>query len=86
MFFLIGFIWHVAASFAFLIAILTSNWLTLSNVTGSPNGNVQRGIFYVCDVVTTTSISQTTYCTSILDASSGVIPKNRLDDSKEKLN
>jgi len=83
MFFLIGFIWHVAASFAFLIAILTSNWFSLSNVSGSLSGTVQRGVFYVCDVIATTSISQQTECASILDAQPGNIPKNRLDDRKK---
>lgn len=63
MFFLIGFGWHVAASFAFLLSILTRNWISYQSTT-----NVQRGIFYVCELVTPTNIYEVTRCTSVIDA------------------
>lgn len=86
MFFLAGFICHITASFAFLIAILTRNWLSIYNVNGLTNGFVQRGIFYVCDVVSTNTVVQETLCVSILDAESGLIPSNRKRDGKRKRN
>ncbi|CAF1133910.1 unnamed protein product [Rotaria sordida] len=67
MLFLIGFAWHVAASFAFLLAILTPNWATYQVVTSLGNITIQDGIFYVCEYVLTTSIYETTRCVSIID-------------------
>ncbi|CAF2854030.1 unnamed protein product [Rotaria sp. Silwood2] len=67
MIFLIGFSWHVAASFAFLLAILTSNWATYQIITSSGNTTVQHGIFYVCEPVLKTSIYETTRCLSVID-------------------
>jgi hypothetical protein len=67
MFFLIGFGWHVAASFAFLLAILTPNWLTVQTIPSSGNIIVQRGIFYVCDLISQNNTFQTTQCASIIN-------------------
>ncbi|CAF3925820.1 unnamed protein product, partial [Rotaria sp. Silwood1] len=68
MLFLIGFAWHVAASFAFLLAILTSNWATyqVSTVTFG-NITVQHGIFYVCEPVLKIGIYETARCVSVID-------------------
>ncbi|CAF1930951.1 unnamed protein product [Rotaria magnacalcarata] len=67
MFFLIGFGWHVAASFAFLVAILSPNWIAFQLTTSSDNTNVQRGIFYVCELLSKTSIYELIQCTSVID-------------------
>jgi hypothetical protein len=66
MFFLIGFGWHVAASFAFILAILTPNWITFQTSVLDGNGTVQRGIFYVCDLISSNVSYTTTGCISIL--------------------
>lgn len=67
MFFLISFAWLVAASFAFVIAILSSNWITF---TASDSTVIQRGIFYVCNLVSSTNTYMTTQCVSIIQQSS----------------
>jgi hypothetical protein len=64
---LIGFGWHVAASFAFLLAILSPNWLTVQTVPSSGNVIVQRGVFYVCDSLSQNNTFQTTLCASIIN-------------------
>ncbi|UJR13462.1 hypothetical protein I4U23_000476 [Adineta vaga] len=66
MFFLITFGWHVAASFAFLLAILTPNWITVQILPTWKNLFLQRGIFYVCDLTGKNSTYETTQCTSII--------------------
>jgi len=68
MFFLISFAWLVAASFAFVLAILTPNWVTFTY----PNGNftVQRGIFYICDLISSNNTYQTTQCVAMIQQGS----------------
>jgi len=72
MFFLISFGWHVAASFAFLVAILNPNWITIQTVTTTGIVNVQRDIFYVCYVVGQDATYQTTQCASIINLDSSI--------------
>lgn len=82
MFFLIGFGWHVAASFAFLLAILSPNWLTVQTTPSRGNVIVQRGIFYVCDLVTKNDTYQTTQCASIIDLDPSTNSSGRWNYSK----
>jgi hypothetical protein len=82
MFFLIGFGWHVAASFAFLLAILTPNWLTVQTLPSAGNVIVQRGIFYVCDLLAQNLTYQTTRCVSIIDVDPSINGTNRWNYSK----
>jgi hypothetical protein len=72
MFFLIGFGWHVAASFAFLVAILNPNWITIQTVTTTGIAIVQRDIFYVCYLVAQDPTYQTTQCASIINLDSSI--------------
>jgi hypothetical protein len=85
MFFLIGFGWHVAASFAFLLAILSPNWITLQTVQSTGIVPVQRGIFYVCDLVAQNAIYQTTQCVSIINLDSSINSINRWNYSNYKI-
>lgn len=66
MFFLVAFAWHVAASFAFLLAILSPKWLSVQTVPALGNIPIERGIFYVCDVLSKNSTYQTSRCASII--------------------
>lgn len=70
MFFFIAFAWLVAASFAFLIAILTPNWLTYAKTLSATDYIVQRGIFYVCDLLQRNSTYETKQCVSMIDQNS----------------
>jgi hypothetical protein len=73
MFFLIGFVWHVAASFAFVLAVLSPNWLTLQTYSSAlGNVTIQRGIFYVCNVIPTSAPYQTTQCASIIGLNASI--------------
>jgi len=75
MFFLISFIWLVAASFAFVLAILTPFWLSFSITDSSGTVTVvQRGIFYICDVLQSNNTYQTTRCVSIIEQGSSPEP------------
>lgn len=70
MLFLVSFLWQLTASFAFLLAILTPNWVSF---TKSGQTNVERGIFYVCDALKgATANNKTTLCVSIIDQKSSV--------------
>jgi len=71
MFFLISFSWLVAASFAFVVAILRQYWLTfqMTNSDGTIT-TVQRGIFYVCNLLSSNNTYQTTQCASIIQQGS----------------
>ncbi|CAF1312956.1 unnamed protein product [Adineta steineri] len=77
MFFLIGFGWHVAASFAFVLAILSPNWLTVQTVPSLGSFQIQRGVFYVCDLVAQNSTFTTTRCASIIGVDSSLISTGR---------
>lgn len=69
MFFLTSFTWLVAASFAFVLAMLTPNWLSFQKQNST--GNItERGIFYVCDLLSNTTGYKTTRCLSILEQNS----------------
>jgi len=70
MFFLIAFGWLVAASFAFLLAILTPNWLSFEKTLSATDYTIQRGIFFVCDLLPCNSTYKTTQCVSIIDQTS----------------
>ena len=74
MFFLIAFGWLVAASFAFVLAILTPNWITIQTLVSTKNVTVHRGVFYVCDLVSTDSPFETKRCTSILEQTKSFEP------------
>ena len=70
MLFLISFGWLVAASFAFVLAMLTPNWLSLTKTVSGTSVTVQRGVFFVCDLLSSNSTYSTTRCVSILDQKS----------------
>jgi hypothetical protein len=70
MLFLISFAWLVAASFAFVLAILTPNWVTFTITESNVTYTVQRGIFYICDLVTISSTSQATQCVAMIQQGS----------------
>ena len=74
MFFLIAFGWLVAASFAFVLAILTPHWITIQTLASTRNVTVQRGVFYVCDLISTDSPFETKRCTSILEQTKSFEP------------
>jgi hypothetical protein len=85
MLFLIGFGWLVAASFAFLLAILTPNWVTVqpvSSVATSGSVNVQIGIFYVCNLLEQDSTYQIVQCASIIGVGSSTNSTGMWDYSK----
>lgn len=82
MLFLIGFVWHVAASFAFLLAILTPNWVTVTTVPSAGNVTLQRGIFYVCDLVSKNATHETARCASIIDLDPSINSTVRWNYSK----
>ncbi len=87
MFFLIAFAWHVAASFAFVIAILSPNWLYINTYsTYSGNITIERGIFYVCDLLSTTNPYVTTGCASIIKLDPSTNLSGRWNYSKQLLN
>jgi hypothetical protein len=86
MFFLIGFGWHVAASFAFILAILTQNWITVQTDPALGSVIIQRGIFYVCDLVSENTSYQTTSCTPIINLDSSINSPGRWYYSKSSLN
>ena len=72
MFFLISFVSLVAASFAFVLAILTPNWSTF--IATSQNVTVQRGIFFLCDYLGESNKIEATACASILQQNSSFAP------------
>jgi len=75
MLFLISFAWLVAGTFAFVLAILTQNWLTFTIVdTGGTIANVQRGVFWVCNLLQSNATYQTTQCVSMIQQSSSTDP------------
>jgi hypothetical protein len=74
MLFLINFGWLVAASFAFVIAILSPNWLTYTKTDTTGTFTVQRGIFYVCDLLGSNDTYVTTGCVSIIQQGSSTAP------------
>lgn len=65
MLFLHSYLWFVAASFAFVLAILTPHWVTVQ--TKIDNVRVQRGVFYSCDFIGKTNFAEATNCTSLLE-------------------
>ena len=70
MLFLIAFAWLVAASFAFVLAILSPNWATFVKSDSTVPYVIERGIFYVCDLLSTNGTSATRRCVAILDQTS----------------
>lgn len=71
MLFLIAFAWLVAASFAFVLAILTPNWATFTkSESNGVNYTIQRGIFYVCDLLSNNGTHVTRRCVAMLDQTS----------------
>ena len=66
MLFLVSFGWHVAASFAFLLAILSPNWIAVQMLPASRNVQLQRGIFFVCDFIGRDVTYEWTQCASII--------------------
>lgn len=70
MLFLIGFAWLVAASFAFVLAMLTPNWVTFTKSDSSGSFTVQRGIFYVCDLLSSNQTFTTKRCVAMIDQTS----------------
>ena len=77
MLFLIAFGLHVAASFAFLLAILSPNWLAVQTTPALGSVTIQRGIFHVCDLITKNTTHQTTRCASILNLDSSMVAYSR---------
>jgi hypothetical protein len=82
MFFLIGFGWLVAASFAFLLAILSPNWITVQTVPSLGSVDVLRGIFYVCNLITEDITYETVQCASIIGINSSINSTGFWDYSK----
>lgn len=74
MFFLLSFAWLVAASFAFVLAILTPNWATFTKTISSNNATIQRGVFWVCDLLSSNDTYQTTRCVSMIQQGSSPEP------------
>ena len=82
MLFLLAFALHVAASFAFLLAILSPAWLTIRTTPELGNLVIQRGIFYVCDVLGKNTTHQTSRCASILNLDSSINSPHRWNYSE----
>ena len=74
MFFLLSFAWLVAASFAFLIAILTPNWLSFTITDSTGSVTVQRGIFFMCSLLGSDNTYTTTQCVSMIQQRSSTDP------------
>lgn len=74
MLFLLSFAWLVAASFAFVLAILTPNWLTFATTISNNIATIQRGIFFVCDLLTSNNTYTTTQCVSMIQQRSSTDP------------
>ncbi|CAF5006810.1 unnamed protein product, partial [Rotaria magnacalcarata] len=70
MFFLISFAWFVAASFAFVLAILTPNWLSFTRSGSTSSITVERGVFYVCNWLPNSNAYKSTQCLSIIEQTS----------------
>ncbi|CAF0724902.1 unnamed protein product [Rotaria sordida] len=71
MFFLISFAWLVTASFAFVLAILTPNWLSFTR----SDGNItERGVFYICDSLPNYNDYKVTRCLSMIEQKSSTEP------------
>jgi hypothetical protein len=84
MFFLINFGCLLAASFAFIIAILTPNWLTFTKSDSNGTATtVQRGIFFVCNLLPSNITYETTQCVSIIQQGSSSIESNKWIYRKE---
>ncbi|CAF0759040.1 unnamed protein product [Adineta ricciae] len=79
MFFLIAFAWHVAASFAFVLAILTYNWITVQILPVSANLFLQQGVFYVCTLTGKNSTYTNTQCASIIGIDPAINSTGRWD-------
>lgn len=82
MLFLLAFALHVAASFAFLLAILSPAWLTVRTTPQLGNLVIERGIFYVCDIWNKNSTHQTSQCASILNLDSSINSLHRWNYSE----
>ncbi|CAF0733911.1 unnamed protein product [Rotaria sp. Silwood1] len=70
MLFLISFAWLVAASFAFVLAILTPNWLSFIPSEEPESITVERGIFYICNSSQIGNGYKITQCLSIIEQKS----------------
>lgn len=82
MLFLLAFALHVAASFAFLLAILSPAWLTIRTTSIFGTLVVERGIFYICDILQTNATHQTSSCASILNFDSSINSPHRWNYSE----
>jgi hypothetical protein len=61
--FFASFVVLTAASFAFLLAILSPHWTTIELNKSNVNVTVERGIFHICELLFKNSTSTITKCT-----------------------
>ncbi|CAM2723565.1 unnamed protein product [Rotaria socialis] len=67
-----------AASFAFVLAILTPNWLSFTRSGSTSNITVERGVFYVCNWLPNSNAYKSTQCLSIIEQTSSNEPNTWL--------
>lgn len=65
MFFLVAFAWLVAASFGFLLAILSPAWVQTSAKLANRTFDARIGIFHICEFVDGNATYQTHRCVSL---------------------
>lgn len=65
MFFLIAFAWLVAASFGFLLAILSPSWVQTSAKLANRTFDARIGIFHICEYVDGNATYQMHRCVSL---------------------
>ncbi|CAF1201716.1 unnamed protein product [Adineta ricciae] len=66
MFFLVSFLSLLPASFLFFLAALSPNWLTFTKLYPTGNVIVQRGLFFICYVISSNGTHETTRCVSMI--------------------
>ena len=67
---LLSFVLFVAASFGFVLAILSPNWLSFDKFGSDINVTVERGMFYVCNVTSSDKIYKTSQCVAMIEQKS----------------
>ena len=63
MLFLLALLWLVAASFAYLLAILTPTWVTIPPTPLTAARTFNLGVFSSCEILSSNATQLTTRCT-----------------------
>ncbi|UJR33858.1 hypothetical protein I4U23_021279 [Adineta vaga] len=74
MFFLVSFLSLLPSSFLFFLAALSPNWLTFTKLESGGNIIVQRGLFFICYVISSNETHETSRCVSMIHQSASTEP------------